>query len=207
MNATELMVNRPDQAAAPAGVWFCGKCRRVWSLERDAERCCTCSYCGKELAQNENFYHYACMRAERDKRRAEKLASAAEVADHDGWVYCEAGGPRDGYAENLKAMAEWWQDRLDSGACDPSDYPSHVFCCVERPPRRIDPSDLLEMVAGEGCDDMMDDVVVPDLLVEWLNKINKCLSSYDPDYKRKVRMPTLARPEEQISRYRGGNTC
>lgn len=55
------------------------------------ERHCTCSCRGKELAQNENYYHYACMRAEHDKRRAEKLSSATEVMGHNGWVYCEAG--------------------------------------------------------------------------------------------------------------------
>jgi len=199
MNPVELLVAKPaghGERIEPAGVFFCSKCRRVWPNEHDAGQCCLCSYCGKELPKGENYHHYECMMSAYRKRHEAQLASARVVTDHEGFVFCEQGGPNDGYAQDIDEMAEWWQDEIDSGDRGRDEYPEFVLACMVRPPRQVDADDLVEMLAEEGYEDMHDDVVVPDSLKDALkefNDANKNLVTYEPDYKRKVKMPELVR--------------
>jgi len=196
MNAQPLFTK--DQK--PTGAWFCEKCKRVWSSEPDANRCCVCSYCGKEIIQeNGRGYstsHSACFHTEINRRYEEQLEKAVEVGpDYKGFVYCEHGGPRDGYAEDIDSMAEWWADQIAEGELEKEQYPQFVPACKPEPPDRIDLSDILDRICEEGYEDMRDDIEIPDGLeakLEEFNKLNAHLVSWMIDHTRKVKMPPLA---------------
>ncbi len=203
MNAQPLFTK--DQK--PTAAWFCEKCRRVWSNEYDANHCCTCLYCGKEIEREKgtgfSTSHHACFQAETNKRYAEQLAKATEVGpDYEGFVYCEHGGPRDGYAEDIESMAEWWADQIADGELEREQYPEFVLTCKPEPPRQIDTLDLLDWICEDGYEDMRDGVEIPDGLEDLLKKFNDAnahLVSWMIDHTRKVKMPPLEFDQEQLA--------
>lgn len=203
MNAQPLYTK--DQK--PTQAWFCEKCRRVWNNEYDASHCCTCSYCGKEIEREKgtgfSTSHHACFQADVKRRYEEQLAKAVEVGpDYAGFVFCEYGGPRDGYAEDMESMAEWWADQIAGGDLEKEQYPEFVMACTPEPPPTVGLDDLFDRICEEGYDDMRDDVEIPDGLEDLLKKFNEAnahLVSWMIDYKRKVKMPPLEFDQEQLA--------
>lgn len=192
MNVTPLYPKDSPQAVA----FLCGKCKLVWNNPKDAERCCLCSYCGKEIDNRpiRQFSHVECMEAETVKNYEKSLKEAVEVPGDEGFVFCEHGGPRDGYAENIEAMAEWWAEAIANEEMEESDYPEFVLACKPYPPRKIDLGEFIEMASDDGYDGIEDDIEFPDgfkELLEKFNEMNAKLFSWSVDYRRKVRMPPL----------------
>jgi hypothetical protein len=189
----------------PAGAWYCEDCKTVHGNEALAEMCCTCNYCGKyikrEKGRGRSSSHSACFHAEVNRRYDEQLAKATEVgSEYSGWVYCERGGPRDGYAEDVDTMAEWWADQIADGELELDKYPEFVLACKPEPPGRIDLSDLLDRICEEGYEDQRDDIEVPDGLRELLDKFNDMnahLVSWMIDHTRKVKMPPAPKERHQ----------
>lgn len=203
MDAKELL--KPD--GKPSGVFMCSRCRLVYSGVESAERCCCCTFCGEEVVRKEGqarcHYHQACWDKDIGDRYKAQLDKAEEIPNYDGWVFCEHGGPKDGYAESLQEMVEWWDDQIAEGDVEAEDYPEFVFACTEHPPRKIDSGDLIDMLADGGYDDMADDIELPEGLDEMLKKFNELnahLVSYDPDHKRKVKMPPLEFDQDQLEK-------
>lgn len=64
---------------------LCGLCHRIWECEESAERCCKCSYCGKECDWRiDSVSHNECLDTAFRKREAEQMDKAIIVDDYDG---------------------------------------------------------------------------------------------------------------------------
>lgn len=193
----------------PVNAWYCESCKIVHGSEALADRCCTCHYCGKVVVQEKGHgrssSHSACFNLEVNRRYEEHLKKATEVgSDYSGFVYCEHGGPSDGYAEDVDAMSEWWHEQIADGDLERESYPEFVLACLPDPPDRLDLSDLLDRICEGGYEDMRDDIKVPDGLEDLLKKFNELnahLVSWKIDHTHKVKMPPLElepkEPEEE----------
>lgn len=138
MNAVELF----NANGNPAGVWVCGKCRKLavgwWSSEpgelpkntrEAAEACCTdppCEKCGKPTtaADNRGYRNLQCRgcrddqwKRDRELRTACLLAKAEDVtATYDGPVSLEnsfGGDMGEGYYSSVEMLADYVEDDLD----------------------------------------------------------------------------------------------
>jgi hypothetical protein len=195
MNARQLYLDD----GKPADAWYCESCGIVYGSKNSADTCCTCHYCGKVIEQKKghgrSYSHSACLHLDVNRRYEEHLKKATEVgSDYTGFVYCEHGGPRDGYAEDVDTMSEWWHEQIADGDIERESYPEFVLACLPDPPDRIDLSDLIDKICEGGYEDIHDDIKVPDGLEDLIKKFNDMnahLISWKIDHTRKVKMPPL----------------
>ena len=88
-------------------------------------------------------------------------------------------------------------DVLAESVESPDDWPEFAFCCERHEFPEADVDEIVERCAESLYEDAYDDITVPKSLVEAIkefNEVNKHLVSYDPDYKRKVKLPPM--PED-----------
>jgi hypothetical protein len=115
------------------------------------------------------------------------MAAAEEVTSgYDGWVYSdELQGYHDGYYRDIGEFLDYAFDQ------DEINVPEFVYCCYETM-HRIDLGHVLENLCEEGWEDMSDSLNTGglDKAIDEFHELNKdTLRSYQPDYKRKIRVP------------------
>lgn len=197
MNAFELF----NEKGQPTNIWACGKCRSLTlghgliNTREAAEKCCEpdkCRHCGKDIEHNKPFRvlaHEECERADRRRKEVERLEKAEEVTSgYDSWLYSDdVTGYRDGFWTDMGELLDHLEDEEDI------ERPEFVFCCHEIS-HLIDLGHVLENLCEEGYDEMADRLETKELekAIEAFHELNKdALRSYQPDYKRKVRVPKI----------------
>jgi hypothetical protein len=109
------------------------------------------------------------------------------VEDWDGWVFCEEASHNDGFFENISELIEWWEDEADTDV----PLPELAYCCKTIPFRQLYVSDLMDSYLSElpdGYADQIDGDKELQLALDRFCQINQALVSYEPDYKRVVRI-------------------
>jgi hypothetical protein len=174
----------------PTGIFHCAKCRVVYRDKEGADKCCLPAICkcGTEI---EDKYYLIC-RACRDKQQAikelERLNKAEVVQDHEGWIYSDGYGSRDGYFEDIYDLIEY----LEDNEIPENQWPEWVYVCTEELPCRLDVDDVCQTWIDNGYEDIDDSIQGKKELQEALNKFweqNKQLVSYTPDYSKKIAVP------------------
>jgi len=103
-----------------------------------------------------------------------------------------AGGPDEDYASSVDEMAEYLEDKLADGEISLEDWPEYVHVCKAKNVC-LDAQDILQNLCEElGYEDCYDDLNGIDEFekaVAKFNAANADVHSYEPDYKRVVRIP------------------
>jgi hypothetical protein len=175
-------------------IWFCGRCGIGFQGEASqdvAEHHCTCRYCGQPTegprGGDIGGSHAECWRKEQHDRYIKRLDAAEKLDLWGGWVYAEGFGCNDGFFDSLGTMVEELEDNTP-----PEEWPEYAFICNEQPFGGIDLTSVLESCTDDMYEDAADDLKGVDELraaIDRFNDINKELHSYQPDYKRAVRVP------------------
>jgi hypothetical protein len=181
------------------GIWACGKCKLIVhgydaAARQRAEECCTpgkCRECGAEKAEADKCYT-AC-RICQDRKDAEKLqvriAAAEKLDTWDGWVFWDGLGDNDGFFQHLDGLLEWWEDEEHA---EGDELPAYIFCCKTIPFRKADVDEVIERCTEDTFEDAADQIEGKDelaLALEAFNTANVGLVSYEPDWKRMVKVP------------------
>lgn len=193
MNQQELFL----ASGKSAGVWYCGECRHVWKLQGDAANCCKCSLCGEKIDKanvNHGDYqtmHGGCMDMHLAERRQQALDQAVEIVGYEGYVFLDGAGSHDGYFQSMDELLEWAED--SDGDDEPElNLPEFVHTCIERPFRVVDVSHIVERFSADSFEEIDEHLIGLNELeaaLDAFNAANRHLVSYDPDYRRKVRVP------------------
>jgi hypothetical protein len=181
MEATELFLKE----GRPAGVFFCGKCRRVSGEKDIAEQCCLprrCDKCSKETLSQSAIRCQACWDAEKANRERERFKKAEKLTEWSGWVYADGVGYRDGYCESLDEFYDW----LDENPMDIQ----YVWACKENFFAHADIEDLLTPILDNAYEDFDSDdfkgLAELKAAIAAFNDVNAGLASYEPDYTKAV---------------------
>lgn len=180
MNAFSL-----TNEAMGAKAWACGWCRRICVDLADAERCCTCMYCGDPHSTEKPLYgaaHQDCRTAHYAACDAKRLEEAEIVEDYAGPVYV---------GDTYYTTAEEAIEALES---DDADVPEFAHCCTVTPV--IDDAVLERMIDGIvddwGMEDASaDDLTIPEsLTAAWAEFIeaNRANVTWSANWKRKTRL-------------------
>lgn len=171
-------------------IWACGICGKVSQDQHWAEKCCLCSYCGKQVDSKEHngIYHGACWTANHEKMRAERLERAERVTVWDGPVFVESGiVSNDGFFASL-------DDLLEYLANEPVESrPGFVWLSKVIPFGHIYTSDIIENKMSDMDEDAPDRLAGEDELQAALDAFcekNKDVISYEPDYNRVIVVPS-----------------
>lgn len=196
------------EAGTATRVWVCGKCHhlRGGSAERadgreEAESCCRpkcCPDCGAELPPlRSGWIRCSSCQGKRDQAQTLARQAAAEtVADWDGWVYWDGHGTNDGFFESLDELLDWHADEVDDHE-DAAPLPEFVFCCRTIPFRKVDVGDIKERCVEDsfdGAEAQLQGLTELAAALEAFNAANVLLVSYEPDWKRVVRVPLEVTP-------------
>lgn len=183
MNAQELF--RKDGTAT--GVFFCSECKTVSRDQPLVEQCCKptlCEECG-EVAQK---YWTLCSRckAEKDhKSYLEKLEKATTIKDTDKFIHCEDyQGYHDGYFSDTGELLDYL-----SNIDDEIEWPVTVTVCEEEPIEKIGIDHILEVIAEEGFEDILDHIQGAEELQKALDafyELNETVVSWTVAYKEKI---------------------
>ena len=191
MNAQKLFT----EVGKFAGVYFCEKCNIVGKDKDFVDQCCICRICDKPFERGvdefSHCYHKKCWHEKRHADELQRLEDAELVEDYKGPVYFHQGWGQDGFV--FDDVEEILADNVEH----PDEWPEFAFCCKEHPFPAADESEIVERCAESMFEDAYDYIEVPKSLVEGIkefNELNKHILSYDPDYKRKVKLPPM--PEE-----------
>jgi len=160
MNATALFL----ADGTPVTPHLCGKCNRIWESQDSAERCCTCSFCGKYSDWNKSVAHDECSKRRHVEVEAERLAKATLVTDYSGPFIVN---------ERFYHDIEELLDRFSE-----DELPEFGFCCDEQP-AHIDISDVIESVSDQMHEDWEEEPCeeLEQGIAAW-NKANEGNSSY-----------------------------
>ncbi len=184
MNSIQLMKyennGTPKWKIVFINLWQC-QCGKVSHTKDIAEKCCVkwiCQRCQRSVPE---FYTY-CSHC-RDFFRMEK---AEEVKDYTGYIYIE------GYSQDFYESLEDFYD-CNGDPEQENDFPEFVFCCEEIPFPSFDVDRLLENYIddfedGEDAYSRLQGVELLQKALDWFTKKNAGCVSYQPDYKRKVRL-------------------
>lgn len=176
-----------------SGLWSCGKCGKLYrgnSAEEFAERCCRCSECGGEIGKGDYTTIHAACSIERSSRiNAKRLESAQEMQDYDGWVYVDRLGRQHGFFPSVDELIEYCHENK-------IDIPEFAFCCEENQffidwERAIENAE--SQIGLDFCEDYepeydRESVKAFAVACAAFNEANKHIKTYDPDFKRKVRI-------------------
>lgn len=174
--------------AKKTNIWLCGKCRRNTVTKDYAEKCCQpnlCQRCQKECPQ----YHTFCSPCQ-DLNRFEK---AVEVLDYQGWVYSESHSRHNnGFYESMEEFLDY-VDEYDPDDESFNAVPEFVYACHEIPFPSFEASDLVEPYCAQYEEpleayDRVEGLELMQKALNWFTKKNAHNITYEPDYKRIVRV-------------------
>lgn len=183
MNAEELF----KKDGTPTGVFYCSECKTVSRDQPFVERCCKptlCENCG-EVAPK---WWAICNDCKSEKNRIsylEKLEKATTIQDTDKFIYCEDyQGSREGYYETIS-------DLLDELACTDEEitWPVVVTVCEQKPIERVGIDYILERIAEEGFEDILDHINGSEELQKALDafyELNEGVVTWEVAYKEKI---------------------
>lgn len=175
-------------------LWKCAKCGMEYRDEDSAKQCGVCNICGQEI--HCRGYCSPCNN-KREKEKYEQQFEKAELIEYkENFVFCPFGtGSRDGYFESMDELIEHLWDNYDPLEEDEDQFwPKFVFATDPIGVQRYDLSDVLEHASGDMYEDFDAGVMkgqeeLQDALNAFYEK-NTDLVSYQPDYKKKIRVPT-----------------
>lgn len=198
MNPVELHT----PAGKPCGVWMCRQCRSLWGGRRDGERgqalaeaCClpkTCDECRQPITGEGHYtYRHRHCQGTCDARiREERIAKAAKLEAWDGPVWWGNCGPQDGYFRDMDELLDYFEVHETPA----EDRPEWVFCSRAIPFPGADAGRICERITEdmfEGASEQLEGVAELEAACRAFNAANAGLISYEPDYKRVVRVPTV----------------
>lgn len=150
---------------------LCGKCGRIWESLDNAERCCTCSYCGEFCDWRKGVSHDGCSSEAFRKSEISQLEKATLVPDYDGPFL---------WGDHVHMDVD---DLLECVA--PDELPNFGFCTNYQPPA-FDLPDVMENIASNMHDEWeANDVPELEAAVALWNEANKDNGTYWEDRSRK----------------------
>lgn len=196
MNAKPLMDQTGKQQA-----FYCAECRHIYGSALPAELCCQCSYC-KLVIPYENVRRHAhdsCQEEWSEKHRKELFEKAEKVTGYDSYIYDPRGTGQDGYWQDMESLCDWLMDNFSEEDAA-TEWPEFVFCC--KPSTfKISVEHIIDCELENHFEDAGDTLKgLPELsaAVDAFNKANSHIISFDPDYKRAVKVPTWAELRKEI---------
>lgn len=183
MNAEELF----KKDGTPTGVFYCSECKTVSRDQPLVEQCCKptlCENCGEVAAK----YWTLCSKCKAEKHQKsylEKLEKAITIEDTDNFIHCEDyQGHHDGYFRDIGELLDYLSD-ID----DKIEWPITVTVCEEVPIKKVGVDYILEEIAEEGFEDILDHIDGSDELQKALDafyELNKGVASWEVAYKEKI---------------------
>jgi hypothetical protein len=178
-------------------LWCCETCGSLKLDQESADKCCVCSYCDQPIEQDKigkgdySYIHGKCSDEREREREAARIEKAEKLDSWDGPVQWDGvrGGWGDGFFSSLDELIESLEDDDDD---DGAELPEYVWCCKEAKRARISLSSVLENLAEDMYEDAADNFQGVDELqaaVDKFNELNKSVISWEPNYKRMVRVP------------------
>ncbi len=151
---------------------ICSGCNRIWESEESAERCCKCSYCGKQCDWSKGTSHPECLDAAFRQTETNRMAKAVLVEDYDGPFLID---------EHTLCMTT---DKLFQ-MIEPDELDEEGFC-TRYQPARIELENVLEQVGSEMYEDWegVGNAELETAIDEW-NAKNVENGTYFEDHKRK----------------------
>ena len=146
----------------PISAFQCDACGRKYDNVDTADRCCTCSECGKATDRDRDFtnLHRSCSEKRGRLVHEKRFATAERVTDWAGWVYSDhINGSNDGYFATLGDFLECLEDEIAGEEIqDEERIPTHVYCTTAKA-HRLDVADLVESFCDGGYEDMDEAIV------------------------------------------------
>lgn len=196
MNAMELFLADGKYA----GVWYCGKCRKVKATQEDAEACCEpklCRTCEQPIPEERAKAGWSwcepCEDERRAGRNAKRMAAAEKLplASYEGMVWWDCSH-NDGYFQSIDDFMDWWQGEEPASDGTSVPLPPFVWACKPKP--IIDGERVADRAIESILEDAWEDAEERDLkgakefraACQAFADANPNALSWDVDYKRMV---------------------
>lgn len=207
----QLFLRGSDGAFVGVNQWVCPTCMLSIGGEDAKERaaaCCNrvCRDCGAPVKFRGYIVCDSCRRKAGAETRAQRLATATEVADWSGPVFWDGEDQPDestfgeNWWESAASFAECWQaDPFSMTEDDDGNevivQPVEFVFCGKMRQLEVDLEHAYERISDEGYEDIAENLHGEKELqaaVDAFNKLNqKALQVWQPDYTKKVRVPRI----------------
>lgn len=185
MNAQQLYLENGESA----GIYFCGKCRKVSANQRVSEECCAVLVCVNCHAHPRERYYSVCaecVTVERDRREQEKFEKSEKLETWDGPVYLDDAGSNEGYFDSLEELYDWI-------ACEgfiQENCPAYCWAAIEKPFVEVDAGSAIENGTSDAYEDWESDTLVGvpefEAACEAFNAANAHHTHYAVDYTKSI---------------------
>lgn len=207
----QLFLRGSDGAFVGVNQWVCPTCMLSIGGEDAKERaaaCCNrvCRDCGAPVKFRGYIVCDSCRRKADAETRAQRLATATEVADWSGPVFWDGEGQPDestfgeNWWESAASFSECWEAdpnsrTEDNGGNEVVVQPVEFVFCGKQKQLEISLKHVYERISDEGHEDITESLHGEEELqaaVDAFNKLNqKALQVWQPDYTKKVRVPRI----------------
>ena len=174
-------------------VFYCEKCKLVYSTEILAQECCGVKKC-KCGGDCERYYPKCpdCLELDRINKEKDRFNKAEKIKakDYEGWIYCENMGYNEGFCDidEFFDYLEYDENFTDEDG-KLTNLPEYVYACKEILFSAPDVGSIVEWACEDKWEDMSDHVGGEkelQLALDKFTEINKNLVSYEPDYTRAI---------------------